>query len=70
MPAEEVDDPFLLLGCEKAFAVVVAVVGGVSTQIRLDTVAQRRIVFLLHLGKEGTETVGGVDNTCLLIGWK
>ena len=67
-PAEEVDDSFLSFGREQPFAVVVAVVGGVPAQVRLDLVAQGRVVFFLHLGKEGFEAIGGVDDACLLVG--
>ena len=65
--AEEVDDPLLLFGREQPLAVVVAVVGGVSAQVSLDAVAQGRVVLLLHLGKEGAEAVGGVDDARLLV---
>lgn len=65
--AEEGDNPFLLFGREEAFAVVVAVIGGVSTQIGLDAVAQGRVIFLLHLGKEGAEAVCGVDDARLFV---
>ncbi len=67
--AEEVDNPLLLLGCEEAFAVVIAVVGGVSAQVRLDAVAQGRVVFFLHFGEEGAESVGGVDDARLFVAY-
>ena len=64
---EEVNNPALLLGREEPLAVMVAVIGGISTQVSLDTVAQGRIVFSLDLGKDSLETVGGVDDARLLI---
>lgn len=67
--AEEAENPLLLFGREEAFAVVIAVVGGVSTQVRLDTVAQGRVVFLLHLGEEGAESIGGVDDARLFVAY-
>lgn len=66
---EEVENPLLLLGREETFAVVIAVVGGVSTQIRLNAVAQGRVVFLLHLGEEGAESVGGMDDARLFVAY-
>lgn len=62
VPAKEGENPFLLLGGEEAFAMMVAVVGGVSAQVGLDVVAQGRVVFPFHLGKKGLEAVGGVDD--------
>lgn len=69
MAAEEVENPLLLLGREETFAVVIAVVGGVSAQVCLDAVAQGRVVFLLHLGEEGAESVGGVDDARLFVAY-
>ena len=65
MRVEEVNNPALLLGREEPLAAMVAVIGGISTQVSLDTVAQGRIVFSLDLGKDGLET----DQTLTLNEW-
>ena len=67
IPAEEGDDPLLLLGREHPLAVVVAVGGGVPAQETLDLVAKGRVVFLFHFGEEGVESVGRPDDACPLV---
>ena len=53
---EEVEYPLLLLRVQLPLAAVVAVVRAVASQISLDFVAQRGIVFLLHVTEQRLET--------------
>ena len=46
---------------------MIAVISGVSSQISLDLAAQEGIVLPLHLGEEGIEAVGGMDDAYLLV---
>ena len=67
MLTEKGQDPFLLIRREKAFAMMITIVGGVSAQIFLDVVAYGLLVFFLYFSEEGFKTVGRMYNFRLLV---
>lgn len=65
--SEESEDVFLLFWCEKALAIVIAIVGTVATKVILDGRAQRSGVALFHVGEERIEAPGGLYLPYLLV---